>query len=80
METLTDVKIKELKIIANNIRKNIIEMLTIAGSGHTAGALGMADIFALLYFHVLKQNPKDPLWVNYSRGSTNFWTLLFREK
>ena len=67
METLTDEKIKELKIIANNIRKSIIEMLLIAGSGHTAGALGMTDIFTLLYFHILKHNPKDPLWVNRDR-------------
>jgi len=67
MENLTDEKTKELKIIANNIRKNIIEMLTIAKSGHTAGALGMADVFALLYFHILKQNTKDPLWANRDR-------------
>jgi transketolase len=67
METLNDEKIKELKIIANNIRKSIIEMLYDAGSGHTAGALGMADIFTLLYFHTLKHNPKEPLWVNRDR-------------
>ena len=67
METLTDEKIKELKIIANNIRKSIIEMLLLAGSGHTAGALGMTDIFTLLYFHILKHNPKDPLWINRDR-------------
>jgi transketolase len=67
METLTDEKIKELKITANNIRKSIIEMLCEAGSGHTAGALGMADIFTLLYFHILKHNPKEPLWINRDR-------------
>jgi transketolase len=67
MENLTDEKIKELKIIANNIRKSIIEMLFEAGSGHTAGALGMTDIFTLLYFHLLKHNPKDPLWINRDR-------------
>lgn len=67
METLNDEKIKELKIIANNIRKSIIEMLLSAGSGHTAGALGMTDIFTLLYFHILKHDPKNPLWVNRDR-------------
>ncbi len=67
MENLTDEKIKELKIIANNIRKSIVEMLSDAGSGHTAGALGMTDIFTLLYFNVLKHNPKDPFWVNRDR-------------
>lgn len=67
METLTDEKIKELKIIANNIRKSIIEMLFEAGSGHTAGSLGMADIFTLLYFHILKHDPKNPLWIDRDR-------------
>jgi len=67
MENLTDEKIKELKVIANNIRKSIIEMLCEAGSGHTAGSLGMADIFTLLYFHTLKHDPKDPLWANRDR-------------
>ena len=67
METIKDEKIKELKIIANNIRKSIIEMLYEAGSGHTAGALGMADIFTLLYFHILKNDPKNPQWINRDR-------------
>jgi len=67
METLTDTKIIELKKTANNIRKSIIEMLFEAESGHTAGALGMTDIFTLLYFHILKHDPKNPLWVNRDR-------------
>ena len=67
MENLTDGQIKELKLIANKIRISIIEMLTEAGSGHTAGALGMSDIFTLLYFHTLKHDPKNPLWANRDR-------------
>lgn len=67
MENLSDEKILILKKIANNIRINIVEMLSIANSGHTAGALGLADIFTILYFHILKHNPKDPLWVNRDR-------------
>ncbi len=67
MENLKDEKIKELKKIANDIRISIIEMLYKAGSGHTAGALGMADIFSLLYFHILKHDPKNPLWANRDR-------------
>lgn len=64
---LTEEKIKELEIKANNIRKSIIEMLVEAGSGHTAGPLGMADVFTLFYFHVLKHNPKDPAWAERDR-------------
>ena len=62
MEKLTEEKIKELKLKANNIRESIIEMLTEAGSGHTAGSLGMADIFTYLYFHALKHDPMRPDW------------------
>lgn len=67
MENLTTQKITELKNIANNIRKSIIEMLYQAGSGHTAGALGMTDIFTLLYFNILKHDPKNPLWIHRDR-------------
>ncbi len=60
MANLLDEKVKFLEEKANNIRRSIIEMLLEAGSGHSAGPLGMADIFALLYFHVLKHDPKNP--------------------
>lgn len=57
---LDDNKKSELMVKANEIRESIIEMLVEAKSGHTAGPLGMADIFTLLYFHVLNHDPKDP--------------------
>ncbi len=60
MENLTDKKIEELEVTANNIRTSIIEMLLKAKSGHTAGPLGMTDIFTLLYFHALRHD-KDRL-------------------
>jgi transketolase len=62
MAFLSEQKIKELIIKANDIRQSIIKMLVQAGSGHTAGPLGMADIFTLFYFNILKQNPRDPFW------------------
>lgn len=62
MAFLGDKKIKELELKANEIRKSIISMLEEAGSGHTAGSLGMADIFTLLYFNNLKHDPKHPTW------------------
>lgn len=65
--SLTDKKIEELELTANAIRESIIEMLLAAGSGHTAGPLGMADIFTALYFHELKHNPKDPFWFHRDR-------------
>ncbi len=67
MSFLSDTKIQELKLKANDIRESIISMLVEAKSGHTAGPLGMADIFTLLYFHVLKHDPKNPLWSERDR-------------
>ena len=60
MAYLHDDKIKFLEEKANDIRKSIIEMLVEAGSGHTAGPLGMADIFTAFYFHILNHDPKKP--------------------
>ena len=64
---LNDSKIIELEKKANDIRESIIEMLLEAGSGHTAGPLGMADIFTLFYFHILKHDPKNPTWEDRDR-------------
>lgn len=67
MQRLTDTDVKNLELTANHIRQSIIEMLVAAGSGHTAGPLDMADIFALLYFHVLRHDPKNPQWDDRDR-------------
>ena len=64
---LTDEAIKTLELQANSIRQSIIEMLVAAGSGHTAGPLGMADIFTYLYFYGLRHNPKVPNWPERER-------------
>lgn len=54
--------IKDLEVKAYDIRQDIIRMLEHAGSGHSAGPLGLSDIFAALYFDVLKHDPKNPDW------------------
>ncbi len=54
--------VKELELKANSIRQDIIEMLVAAGSGHSAGPLGMADVFTALYFEVMQIDPKQPDW------------------
>ena len=64
---LPEEKILELEKKANDIRISIIEMLMEAKSGHTAGPLGMADIFTLFYFHILKHDPKNPSWEERDR-------------
>lgn len=49
------------------IRQEIIKMLEKAGSGHSAGSLGMADVFAALYFHIIKHDPAKPNWKDRDR-------------
>lgn len=54
--------------IAKEIRKNIIKMLVEAKSGHTAGPLGAADLFAALYFgDLIKYEPENPQWEDRDR-------------
>jgi transketolase len=65
--SVTDTQLKRIAGKAEHIRETIIEMLVAAGSGHTAGPLGMADIFAAFYFHILKHDPKKPLWEDRDR-------------
>ncbi len=67
MVHLHDEKIKFLEEKANEIRQSIIISLLSAGSGHTAGPLGMADIFTLLYFHILNHDPANPTWEERDR-------------
>ena len=66
----------QLEGMANTIRQDIIRMLEHAGSGHSAGPLGMADIFTALYFSILKHDPTKPDWdgrdrLLLSNGHTN---------
>ena len=67
MHYLTSADVTRLELQANTIRQSIIEMLYEAKSGHTAGPLGMADIFTLLYFEVLQHDPKNPNWHDRDR-------------
>src|SRR3990167_6758969 len=67
MPNLTDEKIKALEVKANDIRETLIEALIEAGSGDSAGSLGMGDIFTLLFFHILKHDPKNPSWEGRDR-------------
>lgn len=54
--------LEQLERKAIDIREDIIRSLERAGSGHSAGPLGLADIFTALYFDILKHDPKKPDW------------------
>lgn len=57
------ISIEQQKYKANDIRQDIIQMLLSAKSGHSAGPLGMADVFTALYFGgILNYKPEDPTW------------------
>lgn len=64
---ISEEKLQELKLKANDIRQSIVDMLEDAGSGHTAGPLGMTDIFTALYFHVAQHDAKNPEWTDRDR-------------
>ncbi len=67
MHYLSTDEVLHLEKKANEIRQSIIEMLVAAGSGHTAGPLDMADVFTLLYFSVMRHDPKNPTWQERDR-------------
>lgn len=64
---MRDELLTSLQKTANTIRQDIIKMLVEAGSGHSAGPLGMADIFTALYFDVLNHKPNNPKWEDRDR-------------
>lgn len=67
MVDLTDSQIIDLEKKANEARQLLIETLLTAESGHSGGPLGLADIFTAFYFHILKQDPKNPDWEDRDR-------------
>jgi transketolase len=64
---LSDKEVLAIEKRAADIRATIVEMLVAAGSGHTAGPLGMADIFAAFYFYILNHDPKHTEWPERDR-------------
>lgn len=60
-------KITYLKAKAGVIRRDILISLAGAGSGHTGGSLGLADVFTVLYFHAMRHDPKNPAWEERDR-------------
>lgn len=65
--SLTDKELRFLQDKANDIRQSVVKSLLEAGSGHSAGSLGTADIFAALYFNIMNRDPKNPEWEDRDR-------------
>lgn len=62
MSTQTTRDTKDLERIADELRASVMDMLAAAGSGHSAGPLGMAEMMTALYFHCLNHDPANPEW------------------
>lgn len=67
IEDVFEDKLRDLELKAVDARKLVLETLLNAGSGHSAGSLGMADIFIAFYFHILHHDPKKPDWEDRDR-------------
>src|SRR5512143_345239 len=61
-QEITETEIVSLQEKARILRREILKMLTEAGSGHTGGSLSAADIVTALFFSKMRHNPKDPKW------------------
>jgi len=67
MESLHEKTLQFLEVTANRLRQDVIRTVSGAGSGHIAGPLDTADIFAAFYFHILRHDPKRPHWPDRDR-------------
>jgi len=63
----TPMSVEELKTMAATIRRDIIEMIHTAGSGHPGGSLSATDIVTALYFRVMRIDPQNPDWPDRDR-------------
>jgi transketolase len=62
-----DLSIPELEKMAKQLRRHVVQMISIAGSGHPGGSLSAADIVAALYFKVMRHDPKNTQWADRDR-------------
>lgn len=65
--SLTEEDIDSLQKKSTLVRRDVITILSEAGSGHTAGSLGMVEVFVALYSGILKFDPKNPSWPERDR-------------
>ena len=56
-----------LESISRGIRADVLRATTEAGSGHPGGSLSAADILVILYWRILRHDPKNPGWPDRDR-------------
>ena len=60
-------EIKDMQLVAKEIRKDIIEMIYRAKSGHPGGSLSITDIITVLYWKEMNVDPANPKMPNRDR-------------
>ncbi|MGC8568948.1 MAG: transketolase [Nitrososphaeria archaeon] len=60
-------ELRRLKEISFNIMLDILNMTTEAGSGHPGGSLSSKDIMTVLFFKIMRHDPRNPRWENRDR-------------
>ena len=64
----TEVSVQQLERTARKLRRHIVKMLAIAGSGHPGSSLSAIDILTALFFGgVMRYDPKNPRWEDRDR-------------
>ena len=58
---------KRLKELSYRMMIDVLQMTTEAGSGHPGGSLSSKDIIAVLFFKIMRHNPKNPTWEDRDR-------------
>lgn len=59
--------VEELEERSYQLRRDILEMITAAGSGHPGGSLSCVEILAAVFFHKMRYDPRNPLWEGRDR-------------
>src|SRR6478735_6494612 len=59
--------IAELQAIAKRVRRDIIEMIGAAKSGHPGGSLSAVELIVQLYFDTMRIDPVNPTWADRDR-------------
>jgi transketolase len=59
--------LEELQALAKQVRREIIEMIGTAGSGHPGGSLSAVEILVELYFDYMRIDPHMPKWPDRDR-------------
>jgi transketolase len=67
MTTNGTLKVRELEILAYELRRDVIDMIYHGGSGHPGGSFSIAEIVVALYWHAMRLDPNRPDWEDRDR-------------